>query len=315
MDEAQFTLALTGSSGCGKSSVGNFYLEKEAFAVGWGMEPITKDIDACTRTFGGKSIKIVDIPGFFDAYDLTTPSEFQELAKAVLVTPNGITALGYVIDVTNRKRQEDIIHLERLLLLGELVPYTFVIFTRAKVFGKTNEEQRKWIEDNIKTFPQNLQKVLKSVDNRYVVLESKKPMEDPYYTEKKLHELSGLLKEMVIQNKTPFSPKYIDVAKCFQIFSIEQLKELVGPIAEDLQYVTDRVRQYEINRKDNDNSALWLAVLKYIGGMNYGYSYVTDNPIVNSISSILGSAKSAVLKFIYSNPEFSAKTAQAAQQK
>ena len=308
-------MALTGSSGCGKSSVGNFYLEKEAFTAGWGLNPVTKDIGSCKRTFGGKCVKIVDMPGFFDAYTLTTPGEFKELTKAVLVTPNGITALGYVIDVTSRKRQEDIVHLERLLSMKELLPYTFIIFTHAKRFGKTIEEQRKWIEDNIKTFPQALQRVLKSVDNRYLVLESIDSMEDPYYLEKKLHELSELLQELVIQNKTPFSPKYIDVAKCFQIFSMKQLEELVGPMAEDLQYITDRVKQYEVNLKDNDNSALWVAYLNIIGGLYSGYSYVTDNPVVTSISSVLGSVKSAVLNFINSNPEYSAKTAQVTQQK
>ena len=50
---------------------------------------------------GGKLTKFVDAPGLLDP-DVKSDDEFEELAKAILSVPNGIHAIGIVINIGHR---------------------------------------------------------------------------------------------------------------------------------------------------------------------------------------------------------------------
>lgn len=257
-----FYVVLTGPNGSGKSAASNFLMKEEVFPSEWSLKPITTTPASCTRMVEGKWIQIVDTPGFLDPYSLSCVAEFKGLAKAVIDMPNGINAVGLIINIQSRVTKEVTSLLEKILKDNEMINYTFIIFTHAKVLGNTNEIQRsnfeKLLHDTQK-FPEILLSVLKSVKNRFMLLESVAPMEPGYYN-RKSQEFLKLLQGIMNQNKNKlFTCALNDFAKHIQKIEGKTKDELVEALTKDLQTMSNQ-------QMKNTSDLYWQNLIYFVVG-------------------------------------------------
>lgn len=245
MAEDSFVMILTGVIGSGKSKLGNFFIDQEAFTTKWTLKPVTTTPASYTVSIKGKSITMIDTPGFLDPSSLT---EVEEVKEAVIDIPNFITAICLTINIQNRISKIDVNLLEKLLTIKEIIPYTFLVFTHAKELGNTEKEQRIMMEDllkNTENCPEILQIILGKINNRFMLLESVKSMEEGYY-ENKCHELIIILQEIMNQNIKPLACTWNDIVK--------QLQNAEEPLAKKLS-------------EENESNAL----------QNYTFGYISDS--------------------------------------
>lgn len=239
MGEADFILILTGISGSGKSQAGNFFMQQNVFKTNWGIEAVTTANASCTGIIEGKYIKIIDTPGFLNTHSLTHTEEFKSLAEAIVDNPNGVNAIGLVINIESRMTKEDITLLEKFLLMKNLLPYTFLVFTHAKAFGNTIIQQdtkfEELLQDTI-SCPNILPHLINKLDNRFMMLESIKPVEEQYFS-KKSHELLQILQVIMKQNTKPFT-------STFNVSHKQSKEKLLESLIEELN---QKMREERLN--------------------------------------------------------------------
>ena len=120
-----YSVIITGATGSGKSQASNFFMEEEVFTSKWSLKPVTNTSVSCTRYVGGKCLKVVDTPGFLDPFSLSNTTQFRGLAEAIIDMPNGINAVGLVINIQSRITKADANLLEKLLTMKEMIPYSY----------------------------------------------------------------------------------------------------------------------------------------------------------------------------------------------
>ena len=306
-------MVLTGVTGSGKSSAGNFFLKRNAFKAGWGLKPVTKEKKSCAGNVGGKEINIVDMPGLLEPSSLTTQNEYSELTDAIFALSNGINALAYVVNVKERFTSGHSQCIKKLLS-SNIIPYTFLIFTCAGKYGKTIEKQRQKFQDaKDRDVPEVLKALLKAVNDRYLLLESHEDMEEPDYEEKISHELSEMLQKLEIQNTAPFHSKVTRIPKCFEKADADQKEALKKAFAEDLQTYMSAMNQPNEVDDDTlvDDEVQWGGFLVHITGTVL--SGITDNRFVNFFKSLTLSGFSKVFEFISRNKDLISEVAKVAQ--
>ena len=232
-------MILTGISGSGKSQAGNFFMQQNVFKTNWGTEIVTTANASCTGIIEGKCIKIIDTPGFLNTHSQTYTEEVKLLAETIVDNPNGVNAIGLVINIESRMTKEDITLLEKFLLMKNLLPYTFLIFTHAKAFGNTIIQQATKFEELLQdtiNCPKILPHLINELDNRFMMLESIKPVEEQYFS-KKSHELLQILQVIMKQNTKPFT-------STFNVSHKQSKEKLVESLIEELN---QKMREARLN--------------------------------------------------------------------
>ena len=239
---ANCNVIFTGVTGSGKSSAGNFFLNKEAFEAAWSLKPVTKARASVTGVVMGERITIIDTPGFLDPSSLNTVEEFKGLAKAIVDMPNGVNAVGLLINIKNRVTSPDAELLEMLLATKEMLPYAFLVFTHAIVLGKTEKQQQQKLEETLKDkneCPESLFSVLSKIDNRYILLESVNMKGEGYY-EKKSQELLDILETIMNKNEKVYICALNVLGENLRKFSQLQDKDkVIEKVTADLQTIKE----------------------------------------------------------------------------
>ena len=125
-----------GVTGAGKSEMGNFIFKKPVFESGDEWDSTTSVVDTYTGTVGDKCLSITDTIGFLG--QLATKDK-----KGLSGTPKDASVIGFVIG-PKRCTTGDLILIQKLLEDDdEAIPYIFLIFTHARNYGVTEEDQRK----------------------------------------------------------------------------------------------------------------------------------------------------------------------------
>ena len=213
---------VTGITGEGKSTACNFLLGKELFEVGLGLMAVTSKTDSHSMVLQGREIKIIDTPGFCeDSKD--DEVNVKELGKAVALSKTGVHAIALVINVSHRFTSSQVTLLKELELLDDLWSFMFVIFSAAKSYGATDEEQR----ERIKTIydgprcPEDFKKVLDRVGKRFMMLESTETNQD--YRAAKLKEFLNMVDGIYYTNKRVYSNKLFE--RAIKMYQEEKDKE------------------------------------------------------------------------------------------
>ena len=278
-------------------------MKEEVFPAKWSLKPVTNAPASCIVDVDGKLVKLIDTPGFMDPQSLSNIDEFKGLAKAILDMPIGINAVGIVINIRNRISSEDAKLLEMFLLMEDMISYTFLIFTHAKVLGTTENDQKALIESILRSAaecPEILKRVLSSINNRYMLLESVEVMEKEYY-DKKTHELLTILEDIKMQNKTQVTLNCIlnDIACQLESINDKDKDELIDALAKDLLAVSTELKK----QKKNETEQFWRNLIFFIAGgvgIGVGASAITAGIV---FSPKLAAAKSSVYDFLSKNPQ------------
>ena len=167
--------------------MGNFFLKKKAFLQRAGLCRVTAISSAATSTICDRKVKIIDTPGFFDAF---TPTEeiLKELCHTLILAKDGIHAVAFVMSYTrfNELWEKGI---DQLLRFKDLKSYLFLLLTHAGDEGQTKRATNECIQQQLVN-PQcakSLKKLLEVIDNRVIMVESLNASED--YHMKKCEEL------------------------------------------------------------------------------------------------------------------------------
>ena len=150
----------------------------------------------------GKRIKLIDTPGFCDDND-TEEEHMNEFGEAVMLTSKGVNAIGLVINAGERYGTNERSTIDKLSQFQELWPYMFIIFTHARALGITEKDQNKQLQSNFKEprCPESLKDLMQKVDNRYILVESIKPSDNPEeYYQRKTKELGTMINSIYEAN-------------------------------------------------------------------------------------------------------------------
>ena len=273
-------------------------MRKEVFTSGWSLRQVTSTPVSFTETVAGKCLKIIDTAGLLNPHSLESVEDFEQLARAIVDMPNGISAVGIVISLSGRINEEVLILLKNLLTMKEIIPYSFLIFTHARLLGKTGEaERRKSFEIMISdeaSCPKVLQQVMINTNYRYLLLEITESM-DSQYQFNKSEELVKILQGIMDQNGKMFTSSVSDIAKHFQSLEGRNKEDLIKAIVKDLQAVNAQL-------KDNKNTTneYWSQFFCYVAG---GLGISTGAALNFPFSSSFAATASQIVTYLTNDSE------------
>ncbi len=132
-------IVLLGKTGTGKSSLANTIFGEEVFEINCTAISETKTCQAKTKSVNGRSITLIDTPGFFDT-DRSEEEMKPEIVKCVTVCDPGPHAFLILLKVEKYTEQEQaVIQKIHDYFSEEVFKYATVVFTRGDQLpeGKT----------------------------------------------------------------------------------------------------------------------------------------------------------------------------------
>ena len=169
-EKPDYTVVFAGITGAGKSTAGNFFLNGEHFRCDYfSLHSVTKQCSSAISTICGRSVKIIDAPGFVNGFYEET---LQELNRHLTLTKYGIHAVAFVME--NRCFFEFYEKsIMQLLRFKALKPFLFVLLTHAQDIGVTKAVDE-YIQQMLQhpRCPQGYRNIMRLVGNRVIMVES-----------------------------------------------------------------------------------------------------------------------------------------------
>lgn len=235
-EKPDYTVVFAGVAGAGKSRAGNFLLKQKAFQHKKRLTAVTLTCSAAISTVGGKTVKIIDTPGFFDGFK-PTEENHKELSKALTFAKDGVHAVAFVMDNTRFTEQCNKA-IKELLRFEDFQPYIFVLLTHADDEGVTKEETDEYIKEELSsdTCPLGLKELMQVAEKRVVMVECLNTAED-YHTQK-CKEFITMIEN--IDRSNGFNPYTNDVlretAQVYEDIRMEHAQQNSKQIEEEKGY-------------------------------------------------------------------------------
>ena len=290
------TVVLTGHVGAGKSAAGNFFVGETVFKAKRSFGGVTTVSAAATAIIAQESVQIIDTPGFMDALSPET-FDFKELAHALVLARNGVHAFGLLIDVSKRYDQKMASSIKELLLgFKEIIPYIFVLFTKAgdlqdeqlQITMKDEQALRAEIEKMLcdPKCPPQLLKLLQLTDWKYMTLETKHYNKQSDYSECKCNELVAHINR--IQENNGRKTLHFGLMTLAQVeFEKSSKRKKDGEKDVIMQDTTSNL-QSEIEKAAEELKIEW-----HPGGMGAFWNLVTNKLLLQAFGTVVGAVLGA----------------------
>ena len=146
---------------------------------------------AHTLQLGNRQIYIIDTPGFSDTQ--RQDSEIlKEIASAVTLARDGAHAICICVRAGRPFGEAEQQALKQMEMLGDFWNHTFIVFTEAARYGKTETEQLGKLQHDLDR-AQVVSWLLRNAGQRYMLVESLDRMEDDHYHKNKLAEFTSTI--------------------------------------------------------------------------------------------------------------------------
>ena len=252
-EKVDYTIVFAGITGAGKSSAGNFFLNKKVFKSKKGLLAVTDQSKPGTATIHGRAIKIIDTPGFFDGFKSTEES-FRELSRALTLAKDGVHAVAFVMNC-NRYTTACDEALKQLSLLKGMQSYLFVLLTQTEDEGVTKEATDQYVRECLSSSrcPNGLKNLMQKVDGRVIMVESIAHVKEDYHDQKS-KELMEMVESIFRKNKNEvynnlmlrLAAQAYEIARQHQAEEVEKTKGLLRSNLQKIEQLQNQINDSAI---------------------------------------------------------------------